>query len=775
MRRLCSRVHKLRKQTASFDVVVDITIRFPFAHLLVKARNIQATMSTTMQIRRPHGSNCIHPGRNQTAISYIKIGAEHLSCNDFTCASSSFDTALSILELPLRCSLAMESLEKECNILYLHTSSDRPIEPTTYPPDIYEEDECDVGPRMMREPILPDFVSEENGPILEAIIFFNKGLLYHKMGNFLIARKMFETSAFAVQTMLGFTPASTTFLRLAMCAHNNLGVLSYIECKEGVAAASFEAAAQFGKHLVSTLDMYKLDYATAISNWCRVNWMRGDIGLNLYFPLEEILRIRSESLTWDHIDVAAAHYNVAVAEYSRQNNQKAIIHIKQYLAITTQRAEFGLNDLNSVPASIYQLLIENEEKIDCPSQELVRGLRALQEKRQEFGPNSLEVACILNYVGTLLFHLQDFERAIIFFHEELRLEDAPERVRNDSRTVNPDAQYETTSITVTCNNIGRILQELGKYKEALSYYYRALQPVYGDVATHLRNPSKEFSELISLPVRFPSSCNLYSTVWYNLGLIHDKLECYNEAINAFKVALQLRKALLGNNHSDVACLLYNIGVLQMEQQRLDDATVSFREALSIRRVTSPGRLNDRHVVKTLVKLAALHRDAGNVHGAMDVAKEIFAIQIVTSEYDEISRMKEVGATLRFSGELHHSIGDLHTAITLSIDSVSKLRIAADLSAKQQSQSLDPFDESLLIKDRIANIEQFVLTLLLLGSLYYEIGDPLNATTVLNEAAIIVQGTVTSSTLCPAIPIPSTLFALQEVTTMLGTFQCAPMA
>jgi hypothetical protein len=212
----------------------------------------------------------------------------------------------------------------------------------------------------------------------------------------------------------------------------------------------------------------------------------------------------------------------------------------------------------------------------------------------------------------------------------------------------------------------------------------------------------------------------------------------------------------------------------MEQQHLDDASVSFREALSIRRVTSPGRLNDRHVIKTLVRLAALHRDSGNVHGAMDIAKEIFTIQVVTNEYDEITRMRELGATLRFTGELHHSIGDLPAAIALSIDSVSKLRVAADLSAKLQSQNLDPCDNS-WIKDRIVNIEQFVLTLLLLGSLYHENGDPLQATNVLREAAIIVQGTVSSSTLCPVIAIPSTLFALQEVTAMLGTFQCAPMA
>lgn len=732
-----------------------------------------------MQIRL-HESKFIKPCRNRAAVSFIKIGSEHLCRDDFTCAFASFEAALSILEFPLNSlssSLSVECLEKGKLLLQSKQLeiSDLSTESPSCLPDMYEEDECDVGPRMMRTPIIPDHTCEDDGSLLEAIILFNKGLLYHKMGNFLQARTMFETSAFTVQTMLGFTLGvpSTTFLRLAMCAHNNLGLLSYLECKEGVAAASFEAAAQFGKHLVSTCDAYNLDYVTALSNWCRVNWMRGDVGDNLHFPLEEILRIRSESLTWDHIDVAAAHYNVAVAEYSRQNNQKAIIHIKQYLVIAKHREEFGLHDLNSVPALVYQLLIENEEKNDTSTQELVRGLRALQEKRQEFGPNSLEVACILNYVGTLLFHKQDFERAIIFFLEELRLEDTTERVRVDG--LDPDKLCETTSITVTCNNIGRILQELGKYEEATSYYYRALQPVYGDVTAHLHNPDQECSVFTSLTVRFPSSANLYSTVWYNLGLIHDKLESYNDAINAFKLSLQLRKALLGNNHSDIACLLYNIGVLQMEQQRLDDASISFREALSIRRVTSPGRLNDRHVIKTLVKLAALHRDSGNILGAMDIAKEIFTIQAVTTEYDEITRMKEVGATLRFSGELHHSIGDLQAAIALSFESVSKLRIAADLSAKQQSLNIDPCVDSLLIRDRIANIEQFVLTLLLLGSLYHEVGDPLKATTVLREAAIIVQGTVTSSTLCPAIAIPSTLFALQEVTAMLATFQCAPMA
>ena len=58
--------------------------------------------------------------------------------------------------------------------------------------------------------------------------------------------------------------------------------------------------------------------------------------------------------------------------------------------------------------------------------------------------------------------------------------------------------------------------------------------------------------------------NLYSTVWYNLGLIHDKMGAFTDAIRAFHMSLKLRRAMLGKDHPDVACLLYNIGVLQME-------------------------------------------------------------------------------------------------------------------------------------------------------------------------------------------------------------------
>jgi tetratricopeptide (TPR) repeat protein len=724
---------------------------------------------------------------SQAALSLIKIEGGLLTREDLTEALDSFEAAQAFLTLPT----SNEAWAIAVNCLHIGNSVLESIQGETsnesdvssYPPDLYEEDECDVGPRVLRQPITTgDFASGKDIPLLEAIILYNKGLVYHKMGNLSEAKKHYEVVAYTVQTMLCFTCGnpSTTFLLLAMRSHNNLGFISYLERKEGVAGASFEAAIQFGRLLAPLSKSCQLEYTIALSNWCRVNWMRGDMSDGLYSSVKEILCIRMAILPRNHVDIAAAHYNVAVAEYARRNRIEAATHFLQYQVQAKHFSGEKQSGLSPIPALIFLLLIQNEDKNDKTSQDLVRGLRALQEKRQDLGPNSIEVASVLNYVGTLLFHQEDFENALVFFREELRLED----MKDTSQTshVEGGGIDETTSISVTCNNIGRILQELGKYEEAISYYYKALKPEYGEVVDSSFAPYKMASVATkwrcdkNFDTSFStSSANLYSTVWYNLGLIHDKLGAYGEAITAFEMSLRLRKVLLGDTHSDIACLLYNIGVLQMEQQRLDDASASFREALSIRRVTTAGRLNDRHVIKTLGKLAALHKDKGNLKGALEVASEIMSIQEGTPEYDEITRMKELGATLRFLAELHHAEGSMDTAVSFSLACVNKLRAAADISAEQQALCLNLNLEPLLVRDRVSNAEQLVLTLLLLGSLYYESGEPLHAVKILQEASSIVENALSFAIFCPLNTTLTSIHALYEVTKMLGTCRCAPMA
>ena len=138
-------------------------------------------------------------------------------------------------------------------------------------------------------------------------------------------------------------------------------------------------------------------------------------------------------------------------------------------------ADFELDPMQGL---IYLLQLQNDDKNDEISQDLMGGLHTLQEKRQELGCNHPEVASVLNYIGTLLFRRRELDYALCFFAQELRVE---ERLRSQqqvgqkspSSSVGDDVSI-SISISVTCNNIGRILQELGRYHEAKYYYQQSL-------------------------------------------------------------------------------------------------------------------------------------------------------------------------------------------------------------------------------------------------------------------------------------------------------------
>ena len=687
------------------------------------------------------------------AESLVGVGAELYIKGCDHDAMRMLDVAFSVVKVPSDnlYKSATELLQLGCELLLLEDIRSRKGRDETHSVDLYQEDECDVGPRVMQAPVRPPAVNARDSTPLEAIILFNKALVCHSMCRHREAKQLYQTVLEIVQTLLaslvGVMP-SNLLMELGMRTQNNMGFICYCEGEEDLAIERFEASLVFARHLCEHTNDYRVDCADALSNLCRVNWMRGDVGDTLYNHLRELLCFRSCFLPWDHPDVAASHYNLAVAEYVRQQSVNAIPHLKHYMDACSSRAESGKADLDPIPALTYLVLIANEDNEDSLSQELVRGLRTLQDKRQDQGPKTADVASVLNYVGTMLFHQEDFKNALLFFQEELRLEDSLAEMNDD------------VSTSVTCNNIGRILQELEKYHEAISFYQRALRAEYGDVSQLSRSKGSKPCTLTLKGKIDPSSssANLYSTVWYNLGLIHDKLGSFDEAIFAFEMSLDLRRSMLGPDHPDIACLLYNIGVLRMERQQLEEASVCFREALRVRRIGAVGQLNDRHVVKTLEKLSSLHKAKGNIKGALEASREVFSIQEVSVDYSGLPQLKDMGITLRSIAELYHAVGDLDTSMKTAKESVQKLRAVVEegLAGVTSWEVL------------VSDVEQFASSMLLLGSLYHEMCEPVLASRVLAEAAMIIEKADTH-------PSCSPLCGLREVAHMLATGLCAPLA
>jgi len=796
---------------------------------------VQAPTTMSSSSTRQHGQQHFYEQRLSLAVC-LSLGDKFLSKSQFEEAKDVFDSAHRFLTTTPSVALTSsgnfvdQEFKHNDTVSALSSSSPSPSTSTSIPlthNDTYHEDECDVGPRTFNETIVPEDVMGLGIDVLQLMIAYNQALVYQAKKNYSLASQLYKFITGTIGTYLSTGNADATLMHLAMRAHNNMGQIEYNEWSEEYDHTEFENALAYARHhynnsqvaganlpsattsiqinSLTTPADHQLEIATVLSNWCRTRWMIGHVDENVYAALEDILQIRSTNLGANHPDVAVAHFNLGRAEYSRHSNGKALKHLLQYMRISSHRFQQqnikGNTDketvgkitdadveLDPIQGLIYVLQIQNEGKDDDVSQDLVWGLRTLQDKRQDLGPIHSDVASVLNFIGTLLFRRRELDYALCFFAQELRVEErlkSQSSSKNSSSSPSSSTANDDVSTSVTCNNIGRILQELGRYPEAKYYYQRSLGDEKKVCTCNCCTAKKQKcvcknknldididnnDDTSAIPA---AAMNLYSTVWYNLGLIHDKMGAFKEAIRAFRMSLKLRRAMLGHEHSDVSCLLYNIGVLQMEQHLLDEATESFREALAHRHVAGKGQLNDVHVIKTLQKLSSMHKAKGNVKGALEAYTDILSVLTTSNDFDHSVRNRKTAIVLRDIADLHQAQGNLQLALRHALGSVDLFRDLRTTSVDDNAMDTDNSNS----EEERSHIEEETSALLLVGSLQHELCDPLNAQSAFSETARLVHSTLSTSVVnsTATTKLAATLLPLLEVSMMLSTPSCAPKA
>lgn len=742
----------------------------------------------------------------------LSLGDKFLSKNQLEEANEAFDSAHRFLTTtPF---VAQQTSRSNSTISTLSSSTAATSSTPLTHIDTYHEEECDVGPRTFNSAIVPEDTMSLDIDVLQLMIAYNQALVYHANENYPLASQLYKFITGTIGTYMSSGSVDSTLMHLAMRSHNNLGHIEYTERSEEYAQTEFESALLYVRNhfnnspsartpttaciqinTATTPAEHQLEIATVLSNWCRTRWMMGHIDQTLYNALTDILQIRSANLRADHPDIAVAHFNIGRLEYSRHSNENALKHFLQYMRIASSQGSITGNktdnetkdadiELDPIQGLIYVLQIQNEGKDDEVSTDLVWGLRTLQDKREDLGLVHSDVASVLNYIGTLLFRRRELNYALCFFAQELRVEE--ELKAQSGSQKNPDVD-EDVSISVTCNNIGRILQELGRYEEAKYYYQRSLgeeKALCGKCNFSLKqklmceksasNDDDMFCEhedidgIEGIPA---AAMNLYSTVWYNLGLIHDKMGAFKEAIRSFRMSLKLRRAMLGHEHSDVSCLYYNIGVLQMEQKLLDEATESFRQALAFRHVAGKGQLNDLHVIKTLQKLSKMHKAKGNVTGALNAYGDILSVLSTSNDLDQRVRNVKMAIVMRDIADLHQAQGDLDAALKHAMGSVELFR---DL----RTSSIDAMDTD--CEDGRSYIEEEASSLHLVGSLQHELCEPLKAQNAFAESSRLVHTALNNLTTSGNKAIDTTkraatLVPTLEVSSILSASSCAAVA
>jgi len=451
--------------------------------------------------------------------------------------------------------------------------------------------------------------------------------------------------------------------------------------------------------------------------------------------------------------------------------------------------------------------------------DLMWGLRTLQDHfaSSSFSTtttdnnNAAEIASILNYIGTILFQRNDLEYALCFFAQELRVNERMLLRRNKAKSQKQQQQQPDdnnndidVSITVNCNNIGRILQELKRYEEAKYYYQRSLigVPMNPKTGQFINKKMNEDDDTTA------SLMNLYSTICYNLGIIYDKTGSTDEAVRSFQMSLKVRRNMIALGHvhcsKDVSCLLYNIGVLQMEQKQLNDATRSFREALENRQGSTGsnnegtnndnnnsnnnnGHLDDHHLIETLQKLSSMHRSDGNLDGALETNRHLLSVLTTDwtnnpqrhKQHRRVRTSRKIAIVMKDVSELHQAQGNLLLALEYAQNSVNLFRSVRTLAAN------DNIGPSVMDDTGIVSlVEEETNALLLVGSLHHELCDPVRAQIAFSEIHRLIRSTVFSIGRTSALrqqhaaavaAATTTLIPLLEISTMLATAHCAAEA
>ena len=740
------------------------------------------------------------------------MGDKFFSNKQFEEAKESFESAQRFLTTTPKTQASLKFNDTVSSLSSLESTAtvSRPLTHI----DTYHEEECDVGPRLFDATIVPEDVMGLDTDVLRLIIAYNQALVYHASKNYALSSQLYKFITCTIGTYMSCGNADATLTHLAMRSHNNLGHIEYTNQSEEVALSEFEKALAYARHhfnisrvlssnpshtislqinTVTTPPDHQLEIASVLSNWCRTRWMMGRIDQTVCDALNDILQIRSNNLKSDHPDVAVAHFNIGRLEFSRRSNGKALKHFLKYMQIASQengtisKMDKTSNvELDPIQGLIYILRIQNEGKTDEASTDLVWGLQTLLEKRQDLGMIHSEVASVLNYIGTLLFRRRELDYALCFFAQELRVE---EELKSEFGSEKPIDVNEDVSISVTCNNIGRILQELGRYEEAKYYYQRSLgeEVIFSGVCCSIQEQKltkkgevsddadmidcDETDDMDGISGIPPAAMNLYSTVWYNLGLIHDKMGSFKKAIRSFRMSLKLRRAMLGHEHSDVSCLYYNIGVLQMEQKLLDEATESFRQALAYRHKSGKGQLNDLHVIKTLRKLASLYKAKGNVNDALQAYRDVISVLSTSDDIDHHTRDVKMAIAMRDIADLSQAQGNLQVALNHALGSVDLLR-----RLRTQSGNTVNIDNS--SEDERSQIEEEVSSLHLVGSIQHELCQPLAAQHSFREASLLVHTTLTnfvSNSTTDTGKLAAILLPVLEISTTLANPSCAAEA
>ena len=252
--------------------------------------------------------------------------------------------------------------------------------------------------------------------------------------------------------------------------------------------------------------------------------------------------------------------------------------------------------------------------------------RVVSRRAQAYRVAPDATARLLNEAGAYLWASGGRAKARELFERALQIDEA---------RLGPNHRH----VAVRANNLGRVLQDLGRLDEARQYLQRAMEidrallaPGHPRLATRLNNLGAVLRALGDLPAAkklFQQALGIdtaalgaehsrVATRLSNLGTVLHALGNLKEAKHSFQRALKIDLNVLGDSHPNVGIRLHNLAAVLRDLGDLPRAKQCCRQALEIDE-SAFGPTHPR-VAGRAISLAAILKQTGDAAGAAELAR-----------------------------------------------------------------------------------------------------------------------------------------------------------
>ena len=340
------------------------------------------------------------------------------------------------------------------------------------------------------------------------------------------------------------------------------------------------------------LDQASDDIEKALS-YHHIGWAQDDKGeykqaLTYY---EKALKIRQQSLSSNHPDLASSYNNIGVVYENMGEYSKALSSHEKALEIKQQ----SLSSNHSHLAASYSNIGNVYYNMGEYSKALSSHEKALEIKQQSLPSNHPELATSYINIGNVRFRMGEHSKALSSHEKALEIQQQ-------------SLPSNHPGLATSYMNIGNVRFRMGEHSKALSYYEKTLEikqqslpPNHPDLAMSYNNIGAvyqnvgEYSKALSshekaLKIRqqsLPSNHPNLASSYNNIGVVYENMGEYLKALSSHEKALEIKQQSLPSNHSDLAMSYNNIGVIYEDMFDYSKAKTSYESAVCIAQQSLP--------------------------------------------------------------------------------------------------------------------------------------------------------------------------------------------